>query len=1061
MCTPFFPASMTSPFRLFAAAALLALFAPAASAQGAFAEHPIVHAPSGVHVMTMGPDGTVSCDHAEEAAVAEQMNARRAGVRLTAVNSTNPVGSTDFRIILRATDQLLAEPEALLSFRRAAARWERIIQSEVTTVVDVDYGTDRFGQPYSSPNVLGSTGSAIRATSFNPAAVVSKLKSLTDDPQLTALYDAIPVPTPSTLRGSVSPNVPLNLSTMQAGTIPLQVYGLLPARLTADTPETVPSIGFNSAFSFDFDPRDGVSSTQIDFEGVVVHEIGHALGFVSVIGSSSPNNPVFYPWDLFRVRPDAVQANESLGDGQGWERAERVVTPGPVETRVIATIEGIQFFTAVQVFFDGIELYETSTATGAREGGDGQQASHWRDDRRRSPELGPKRKIGIMDPNSGFGERSVITDADIRLLEVIGFAVDYAPPTAEAQYALDGQVIDTEGQVLITRSYAFDAVGAGETGTGTLTVSNLDPSTALDYEIEYLPGRTVSAGAVPSSTVTLANNVGTIPPGGSADVTVRYSASGSGLINGTLLLRSNDESQYVVDLPVVFAAGDAAFPTLVSPGLTREVDADARVPVEIAVQNPSALSGVGYLRILEPALSTGAPAFTPDAQARRTSGAEALRPDVAEGESAASATLGRTQGVRASAELPGATFPFAITELGDGRLLVSDIDLSSGALFRTVGVFLVSQDLGSVTKLSAPFRGDYTTGLAYDEREGTVWFAYWQVDTARQPRLQEATFDGTRFEFTGRQIPLGFRPTSLSYSAELDALFVTPNGEDRVFAYHRDGTLLPGYPRSIPPVSSNQGRSATVSQSFREGVLEVSGFQNELRQHDQFGRDFADATTVVFEPGGAELMGANRFLAYVRSRVDFNDRAFYVLDRADGNSPFFVIDVDPPDFPARVGTVLDAAAPSAASGALPTGGTATLAFELDTRGRAAEEIDEVLAYLINNPAEPIVTLPIDLRVLPVSTEGGAEAGFEVVGAVPNPVPGTGGAVRVRVARTSELTVEVFNVLGQRVAVLAQDAPMVAGTHDLPLGAGGLAAGTYLVRVQSGEQVGTKTLTVVR
>ncbi len=1050
---------MPPPFRLLAAALLVSLVS-AASAQDPFAEHPIVHTTAGVHVMTMAADGTVSCDHAEEAAVAEQMSARRPGLRLTAVNSTNPVGSTNFHILLRATDQLLAQPEALLSFRRAAARWERILQSEVTTVVDVDYGRLRFGQPYSSERVLGSTFSAIRSTSLGPAAAVQRFKALTTDPQLIALYDAIPVPTPSTLRVSGS-DVPLGLSTMRAGTIPLQVYGILPAELTADTQQAVPSIGFNSAFSFDFDPRDGISSSQIDFEGVVVHEIGHALGFVSAIGDSSPNDPVFYPWDLFRVRPDAVQANESLGDGQGWEKAERVLTPGPVETEVLATIEGIQYFTAVQVFFDGLTLYETSTATGGRQGGDEQQASHWRDDARRSPEFGPQRKIGIMDPNSGFGELDVITDADIRLLEVIGYNVDYDPPTAEAQYALDGTAVDTEAQVLITRSYALGAVAPGQTGTGTLTVSNLDATTPLDYEIEYVPGGIVSAGAAPSATVTLANAAGTVPPGGSATVTVTYSATGSGLINGTLLLRSNDESQYVVDLPVAFAAGDARFATLVGSGLAREALAETQVSVEIGVQNPSTLSSLGYLRILEPALSNGAPGFAPDARTRRASGTEASVLDLSDGPLAAPAGQARSRGARASAELAGATFPFAITQLGDGRLLVSDLDLSSGALFQTLGVFLVSEDLGSVTKLEAPFRGDYATGLAYDDREGTVWFAYWQVDVARQPRLQEAVFDGTAFAFTGRQIDLSFRPTSLSYSAELDALFVTPNGEDRIFAYHRDGTLLPGYPRSIPAIEQGRRRSSIVSQSFREGVLEVSGFQNELRQHDQFGRDFAGSERVVFEPGGGALMGASRFLAYVRSRVDFNERAFYVLDRADNASPFFVVDVDPPDFPARVGTVLDAVSPSSASGSLPAGASATLAYELDTRGRSAEQIDEVLAFLTNNPVDPIVTLPVDLSVRPVANEGAADQAFEVVGAVPNPVPGTGGVVRVRVAQAGSLTAEVYNVLGQRVVVLAQDAPLAAGTHDLPLNAGGLAAGTYLVRVQSGEQVATKTLTVVR
>ncbi len=60
-------------------------------------------------------------------------------------------------------------------------------------------------------------------------------------------------------------------------------------------------IGFNSAHSFDFDPENGISSGLLDFDAVVVHEIGHALGFASRSGNqlSSPLSM----WDLFRFRP--------------------------------------------------------------------------------------------------------------------------------------------------------------------------------------------------------------------------------------------------------------------------------------------------------------------------------------------------------------------------------------------------------------------------------------------------------------------------------------------------------------------------------------------------------------------------------------------------------------------------------------------------------------------------------------------------------------------------------------------------------------------------------------
>ena len=1021
------------------AAIALALLAVPASAQ-------VVPDHLGVHVLTAGPDGGVQCDATAEARIVAQAR-RGATARMTAVPSTNPAGSTRFRIILRATDQLLAQPEALLSFRRAAARWERILQEDVTTVIDVDYGTTRFGDPYDR-NTLGSTNSAFYLPNLSTAAFVNRLKAQTTDPQLIALYDAIPVPTPSTARGTNGE--PLALQTLVGPLIPLQAYGVFPATLTADTETSVPSIGFNSAFPYDFNPNDGIAPNLTDFEAVVVHEIGHALGFASIIGNEGAPNNYYMPWDLFRVRPEAVTPGESLTDGQGWETAERVVTPGPVETGVQESVEGLSYFRAVQVFFDGLAEYETSTATGSREGGDDAQASHWRDDGRRSPSLGNARKIGIMDPNLGRGEVGVITAADIRMLETIGYSVDYDPPTAEARYALNGAAIDTESEILIARPFALGQAESGQSGTATLTVTNADATTDLAYEVEFVLDRVAASGA-PALAVTLTNEVGVLAPGASADVTISFSGDAPALAYGSLLLRSNDESQYVVDLPVAFAVGGAAFPSLVASGISREAVAEVQVALEVPVTNLSTLDGLGYLRILEPALSNGAPSTVELApQARRA----ATRLSTAPSDLVASVQARRSAGARASIALPNATFPFGITELGDGRLLISDIDL--GAETQTTRAFyLVSSDLGTVTQIASPITNQYVTGVAYDDRRGTVWLAEFNGQ-----QMREAAVSESGLALTGQTAPLGFTPTSLSYSAELDAFVASENQTDRIHAVDRTGTSLPGYPITIPPIPTEDGRNSIVSNSFREGVLEVSGLGNELLQYDQFGRAFEGSERVVFEAGGTELMGARRFLGYVRSRVDYDGRAFYLLDRATETGDFFVIDVDPPDFPDYVGTVLDAARPESAFGTLGAGASATLLFDLDTRGKTDEEIDETLAYLVSDPSQPIVTIPVDLSVRPVAVVGEPDGAFRVAGALPNPL-GASGVVRFSLGTPADVTVSVFNVLGQRVAVLAQRQSLAAGTHDLPLDASALAAGTYLVRVEAGAQVGTRTITVVR
>ena len=542
---------MSSTHRFAALLALLVLALPT-RAQDAIPHH------AGVHVLTAGPDGTLACDEATEAQVASLEAARTAGgaLRLTALPSLNAEGISDFRIVLRATDQLLDRPQALLAFRRAAARWERIIQSPVTTVIDVDYGPERFGTPYAS-NVLGSTNSALLfAGTFSGATdMVARLKARTADDQLEALYDAIPNPTPSTSTiGDLNRGI--------GGLISLQVLGYQNAVMSTNAPfNTVPSIGFNDAFPYDFDPTDGIDSNKTDFEGVALHEIGHALGFTSAIGVSSNNaadNPLFTPWDLFRVRPEAVEPGESLTDGVGFETAERVVTPGPPNTDVLVIENGTTYYEPVQVFFDGFEEYEVSTATGSRQGGDGQQASHWRDDRLRPPSLGDERKVGIMDPNIGRGEFDEITEADIRVLDVIGYLVDYDPAVATVALSVAGQAIDD--RFLVEDPIELGDIDAGAGVSVPLVIGNEDEATALDFRVETEVTTVFPTSVTPTLSASAAS--GTVAPGGSTTLQLQIGGSSQAIVEGVVRVVSNDDDRAVIEVPLAFTVGGAVAPEL-------------------------------------------------------------------------------------------------------------------------------------------------------------------------------------------------------------------------------------------------------------------------------------------------------------------------------------------------------------------------------------------------------------------------------------------------------------------------------------------------------------------
>jgi hypothetical protein len=86
----------------------------------------------------------------------------------------------------------------------------------------------------------------------------------------------------------------------------------------------------------------------------------------------------------------------------------------------------------------------------------------------------------------------------------------------------------------------------------------------------------------------------------------------------------------------------------------------------------------------------------------------------------------------------------------------------------------------------------------------------------------------------------------------------------------------------------------------------------------------------------------------------------------------------------------------------------------------------------------------------------AELGVTVT---PNPVASVS-TVNITVPSNGTVTVELFNVVGERVQVLA-NGDMTSGAYSFDLNAAGLGAGRYTVKVTNGNNVATSTVTVVR
>ena len=561
---------------LLAAAVLLS---PAASAQEVQAV-PDLPDHFGNYEVVVGPDGTFVCVPAD-AENTDGAQVASGPVNLTVLPSLNaPEQLGGLRIILRATDQLLERPDALLAFRRAAARWERAILTPITVIYDIDYGPTRFGSSTYSPNTIASANSA-SAFAFegdSPATVqqvvARMVERAADDPQLQALYNAIPDPLPSTAiaaDGSFKPIV-----RVVGGQPTLQMLGYREAQLDPDPAEnpfgSVPNLGFNSAFDFDFDPNDGTTSTLIDFEAIVIHEMGHSLGFTSLIGNAEQSYGVIATvWDLFRVRPDSVVQDEPFTDGVGWEVTPRVVTPGPVETETFMEA-GDTYFKAVQVFYDGLHEYETSTATGGRQGGDGQQASHWRDDSRRppTPQDDADRYIGIMDPNFGPGVRQLYKYPDLRVLETLGYDIDFEPTYATGfQLSIDGE--DVRVDTLQSTPVQIGDVAVGTTTQVPVTITNPGSLVDLAFDVEVIEDAVYPEG----TDLTTAFDVSEGVVSGAGSLTVNLEIGGSdapAFFAGRLRFRTNFDSLLVVEVPIEYSVGGAVEPMLVLDGVPEDND---------------------------------------------------------------------------------------------------------------------------------------------------------------------------------------------------------------------------------------------------------------------------------------------------------------------------------------------------------------------------------------------------------------------------------------------------------------------------------------------------------
>ncbi|NJK36691.1 MAG: hypothetical protein HC835_17135 [Oscillatoriales cyanobacterium RM2_1_1] len=193
-------------------------------------------------------------------------------------------------------------------------------------------------------------------------------------------------------------------------------------------------IVMNEAFNWNYDFSNGPANNQIDFLSVVLHEIGHSLGFTSVVDtlvSQQQANQLtndLLGFNLFSstsVQAHALDLFRYSSDTVGNQRID-LMTDDLVK---FLSLDGRN-----AVYTDGIQVYNNPSdcqnlssdrsqcrvaefSTGKGVDGDGYQASHWK----QQQFLGTEKTIGIMDPAIGYGMTREITALDLVAFDVIGW----------------------------------------------------------------------------------------------------------------------------------------------------------------------------------------------------------------------------------------------------------------------------------------------------------------------------------------------------------------------------------------------------------------------------------------------------------------------------------------------------------------------------------------------------------------------------------------------------------------------------------------------------------------
>ncbi|MBS0504534.1 MAG: NF038122 family metalloprotease [Proteobacteria bacterium] len=314
--------------------------------------------------------------------------------------------------------------QAEAGFKIAAAYWGSVLSNDVTINLGVGFSALGTG-------IIGSTGSARSDTSvaaWKDAVIATRSGYALDQsavlPTLNAQGGASFVTNGVRANGNNDTAVQVyndgtskSSQVLYLNTSVQKAVGIYSGDAAAHDGD----VTFSTNFSFDFNPTDGIETGKMDFIGVAIHEIGHALGFVSGVDFLDvygyPNGPgrgslgydlndttIFSALDMFRYSNDP----NDLAPGAG------PVRDLTVKTASYFSIDG-----------GANQLFGDSRFSTGRYNGDGRQASHFKDTASNAGGCDGYNQLGILDPTFCLGEMGVVKALDLAAYDAMGWNLNF------------------------------------------------------------------------------------------------------------------------------------------------------------------------------------------------------------------------------------------------------------------------------------------------------------------------------------------------------------------------------------------------------------------------------------------------------------------------------------------------------------------------------------------------------------------------------------------------------------------------------------------------------------